>query len=115
MSLRAWLLDAHPGIEWPAVIAAAEESGCRRPLLLALGLLKDVQQTKLPAKLEEPVEQDRAVQLLRAKVWKRLTEGPLAAPGTREGAATQERTATAEERARPARPAAGASPGAPPA
>jgi hypothetical protein len=80
----AWLLDAHPGIEWPAVIAAAEESGCRRPLLLALGLLKDVQQTKLPAKVEEPVEQDRAVQLLRAKVWKRLTEGPLAAPGTRE-------------------------------
>lgn len=80
----AWLLDAHAGIDLPQVIAAAEASGCRRPALLALALVKDVQQTKLPAKVEELVEQDRAVQLLRAKVWKRLMEGPLTAPGTRE-------------------------------
>jgi hypothetical protein len=80
----AWLLAAHPGIDWPEVLAAAEESGCGRPLLLALALLKDVQQTKLPAIVDEPVEHNRAVQLLRARVWKRLIEGPLAAPGTRE-------------------------------
>jgi len=80
----AWLLDAYPGVDWLAVIMAAEESGCRRPLLLALALLKDVHQKTLPAKVEELVAHDREVQVLRTKVWKRLTDGPLPAPDTRE-------------------------------
>jgi hypothetical protein len=80
----AWLLDAHPGFDLPALIGAAGESGCRRPLLLALALLKDIQQTELPTKVEDFIAQDRKLQLLRAKVWKRLTEGPLPAPDTRE-------------------------------
>jgi hypothetical protein len=80
----AWLLDAHPELDLPEVIAAAEESGCRRPLLLALALLKDVQQINLPSGIEDLVEQDRSVRVLRARVWERLTEGCLAAPGTQE-------------------------------
>ena len=80
----AWLLDAHAGIELPAVIAMAEEYGCRRALLLALALLKDVHQNTLPANIEELVMQDREVQLLRSRAWNRLTDDPLPAPDTRE-------------------------------
>ena len=80
----AWLLDACPNVDWPEVILAAEESGCRRPLLLALALLKDVHQKTFPANIEELVAQDREVQVLRTKVWNRLTDDPLPAPDTRE-------------------------------
>jgi len=80
----AWLLDAHPGFDWPALLGVAGKSGCRRPLLLAMALLKDIQQTELPAKVEDSIAQDQKLQLLRARVWKRLTESPLPAPDTRE-------------------------------
>jgi len=80
----AWLLDAYPRLDWPNIIAAAEESGCRRAVLLALGILKDVQQITLPPNIETLVEQDRRVRDLRASVWQRLTGGHLAASSTRE-------------------------------
>ena len=80
----AWLLDACPTVDWPAVIMAADQSGCRRPLLLALAILKDVHQKTLPANIEELVMKDREVQLLRTRAWNRLTDDPLPAPDTRE-------------------------------
>jgi hypothetical protein len=80
----AWLLDASPGFDWPALVEAAGESGCRRALLLALALLKDIYQTELPSTVGDAIAQDPKLQVLRAKVWKRLTESPLPAPDTRE-------------------------------
>jgi len=76
----AELTARHPGIDWPAALAHADERGCARMLRLGLALAERLLGEPLPAAARADVLADAAVPGLAAHVEQRLFDPEYNAP-----------------------------------
>lgn len=70
----AWLIDAHPTLDWPAVLRSARTQGCLRMVLLALALAGRLIGTGLPEIIAREIERDGVAPALAADVMAGLSE-----------------------------------------
>jgi hypothetical protein len=68
----AELVRSQPGLDWSAVLEQARRSGCRRMLLLGLGLAHELLDAPLPDPVRDPVLRSRAVRSVVRRVRQRL-------------------------------------------
>jgi len=86
--------DAHPDLDWPALLARAGERGGARMLRVALALAADLLEARVPARVRREADRDAAVGPLAARVASWLVGGRPAArslPALRAHAALRER------------------------
>ena len=75
----AWLLEATPDFDWQRATGLADASQCRRPLLLAAGLVKQLFEAPVP-----DLALDSSVEQLQQTVLDRLYNGPCESPQSPE-------------------------------
>ncbi len=71
----AWLIRAHPGLNWGQVLAEARRLGSERRLLLGLCLAEELLDAEVPKQVRQRMLADPATDDLTAQVYKGLWSG----------------------------------------